>query len=121
MAASASVLVTRPEGQGDELCAAARKEGFVVHSLPLLCLQPVGEPGATQQRILRNLDHYQHIIFVSTNAVKHGMEWIQAYWQKLPEGPSWYAVGEATARLLGRHGIQAGTPGPAMNSEGNEQ
>lgn len=113
-----SVLVTRPRGQAAELCGALAAAGFSVHSLPMLRLLPLPElaPAARQQVL--DLDQFQHIIFVSGNAVRHGMGWIESFWPQLPVGLSWYAVGDSTARLLESFGPVVFTPGEAMSSEG---
>lgn len=114
----ARVLVTRPQGQSAALCAALQAAGFRVHSLPLLQLEALPElPPAERDRLLA-LDQYRHVILVSANAVRYGMAWIGNYWPQLPLGPSWYAVGEATARSLRAHGVEALTPGTDMSSEG---
>lgn len=115
---AASVLVTRPAGQGDALCAALERAGFTAYSLPLLRLLPLPTLAPAQQQLVADLDLFQHIIFVSTNAVKYGMSWIESRWPQLPVGLSWYAVGEATARELLHFGITARTPGADMTSEG---
>jgi uroporphyrinogen-III synthase len=117
MPASAGVLVTRPAGQGDELCDAVQRAGFPAYKLPLLRLLPLPELAPPQRRLLLELDHFRHIIFVSGNAVKHGMAWIGPCWPRLPANLIWYAVGAATARLLVPFGIMAHTPG-TMTSEG---
>jgi uroporphyrinogen-III synthase len=118
MAARPGVLVTRPAGQGDELCAALEGAGFSVHSLPLLQLQPLAELDPVQRRRVLDLDQFSHIIFVSSNAVRLGMAWIESCWPQLPLGLHWYAVGEATARELSAHGVRVLTPGSEMTSEG---
>ena len=115
---AASVLVTRPRGQAGELCAGVAQAGFTVHSLPMLQLLPVAELAPPQLRLVQDLDQFQHIIFVSGNAVRFGMAWIEACWPVLPMGLEWYAVGDATARLLLAFGIRAHTPGTEMSSEG---
>lgn len=113
-----AVLVTRPAGQGESLCRAVAAAGFVAHSQPLLELRalPSMSPGQRQQ--LLELERYRHIVFVSGNAVRFGMAWIEELWPRLPEGINWYAVGEATASLLRAHGLEVLTPGEEMTSEG---
>ena len=117
MASKPAVLVTRPEGQAAGLCAAVSAAGYRVHSQPLLQLQapPVLAP-ARRERVM-NLDRYQHIIFISGNAVRFGMALIEDYWPRPPAGPSWYAIGAATARLLEQHGVAALAPREGMTSE----
>jgi uroporphyrinogen-III synthase len=83
----------------------------------MLQLLPLAEPGAPQRQLLLDLDLYTHVIFVSTNAVRWGMAWIESYWPQLPAGLCWYAVGDATADALAGYGVRVQTPGGAMNSE----
>lgn len=116
--AARGVLVTRPAGQGDALCQGIDARGFSAHQLPLLALEPLPElPAAERSRVLA-LDEFQHIIFISANAVRFGMAMIENYWPQLPLGLNWYAVGDGTARALAAFGVTAQTPGPDMTSEG---
>ena len=118
MASSTSVLVTRPQGQADALCAAVAATGCTVHSLPMLELQPLPELAPAQRKLVLDLDRFQHIIFISGNAVRFGMAWIETCWPQLPAGLAWYAVGDATASLLSAFGVHVHTPGSTMSSEG---
>lgn len=112
------VLVTRPRGQADALCAALAQAGHSVHHLPLIEIQALPEPGPAARARLLALDEYRHVILVSGNAVQHGMAWIDNYWPQLPVGLNWYAVGGATADALRAFGVEALTPGVDMSSEG---
>lgn len=116
--AAETILVTRPLGQGETLCQALQRAGFRACQLPLLQLEALPELSAAARRSVQGLAQYRRVIVVSGNAVHHGMPWIERYWPRLPPGPAWYAVGEATARALRAHGIQARTPGIDMTSEG---
>ncbi|MCP4468655.1 MAG: uroporphyrinogen-III synthase, partial [Halieaceae bacterium] len=99
------VLVTRPAGEAaDTLCEALASEGYQAYSQPLLTLQGLSDIPPEQRGFLQRLDEYQHVIFVSTNAVRFGMERIEMYWPQLPTGLRWYAVGDATARCLADFG-----------------
>ena len=118
MVAKVGILVTRPSGQADNLCAAIAAAGFSAHHLPMLQLQPLPEPTSVQRQCLLELDRCQHLIFISSNAVRFGMAWIESFWPQLPTGLEWFAVGDATAALLSDFGVSAHTPGMAMNSEG---
>jgi len=114
-----SVLVTRPAGESsDALCAAVRAAGYRAYSQPLLELHALPQLGPVQRRMVQDLDRYQHVIFISGNAVHFGMSLVQDHWPQLPTGLNWYAVGAATAAALERHGITAVTPGHTMTSEG---
>jgi uroporphyrinogen-III synthase len=112
------VLVTRPRGQAERLSAGLEALGCTVHRQPLLELQPVPRLLPAQRQQLVDLDLYQHVIFVSANAVRFGMACIEDYWPQLPVAINWYAVGESTAAHLRDFGIEAITPGAQMTSEG---
>lgn len=107
--AGKKILVTRPQGQADKLISAIEQAGGQAYHYPVLAIEPLqvgSEPEHVQlskQRVM-DLDHYQHIIFISTNAAHYGMRWINDYWPQLPLGLRWYAIGSSTAKVL----IQAG-------------
>ena len=113
-----AVLVTRPAGQSDELCAGLQAQGLQPAICPLIEIEPFAQPNSRQRQCLLTLDEYRHIIFVSANAVRHGMQWIEDYWPQLPVDLIWYTVGEASARELASHGVSVRRPGTEMNSEG---
>ena len=81
-------------------------------------LKALDGPSAEQRGLLLRLDEYQHIIFVSANAIRFGMDWIGDYWPQLPVGLNWYTVGEASAKLLADFGVEVKTPAVDMSSEG---
>lgn len=96
------VLVTRPQQQQQELVAAIEAGGGEAVSLPLLGISPITDDAALQglrSRIL-DLDHYQLLIFISSNAVQHGCDLIDQYWPQFPVGVDLFAVGPSTARAL---------------------
>lgn len=118
-AAATAVLVTRPSGDAaDTLCYALRAAGYRAFHQPLIELHPLAEPSHVQRQVLLGLDTYQHVIFISGNAVNFGMRWVEDFWPQLPHGLHWYAVGAATAAALRRFGIEAMTPHSSMSSEG---
>lgn len=119
MATDPAVLVTRPAGQGQALCEALVEAGFRPLHQPLLELTALSElPAVSRQRLL-DLDLYQHIIFISANAVRFGLACIDDFWPQLPSGLNWYAIGASTAALLAERGLSPLSPaGAAMTSEG---
>ena len=113
------VLITRPLGAAaDSLRAATEAAGYTVYHQPLLELQGITSLSAAQRDRLLELHRYQHIIFISANAVHFGMAWIEAFWPQLPVGLCWYAMGDATAARLQYFGVNALTPGQKMSTEG---
>ncbi|MDO8907070.1 MAG: uroporphyrinogen-III synthase [Pseudohongiella sp.] len=97
-----TVLLTRPVAQSATLAAALAALGANVCELPLIEIEPVTDSDACEQikSMILNLDHYYAAIFISTNAAKIGMEWIDRFWPQLPTGLSAYAVGPGTAQVL---------------------
>ena len=113
------VLVTRPlGGAANTLCAAVEAAGYRAYSQPLIELSALSQLPPVQRHMVLDLDQYQHIIFISANAVRFGMDVVTDHWPQLPLGINWYAVGTATARGLEAFDIHAVTPGSDMSSEG---
>ena len=97
------VLITRPEGRNEELADALRDAGANVIIEPLLRIIPLGDDDPEYpcaRRLLLDLDHYRHLIFVSTNAVDCGMALIDELWPQYPVDVQCHAVGAATAAAL---------------------
>lgn len=113
-----SVLITRPDGQERPLRAALEAEGFRVCHQPLLQLEALEGPDDCQRQLILALDGFQHVIFVSANAVRFGLPWLRSCWAELPGAINWFAVGEATAEALRRQGLSVLTPGRQMSSDG---
>lgn len=108
--ANLRVLVTRPEHQARKLTEQLRALGAEPIPFPLLKIQPISETDENfhplKQHIL-DLDLFQHVIFISPNAVDIGYEWIDLYWPQLPLGVQWLAIGKQSAALLNNYGIDA--------------
>lgn len=111
------VLVTRPAGQGQSLSGALKSRGYSCQSLPLLLLQGLEELPVTAQQCLRELDQFQHIIFISTNAVHYGMAHLSRTAIGLPTDTQWYAIGTATASRLAEHGLVVNASTGGMTTE----
>lgn len=113
------VLNTRPDAQAGKWREALQAAGAEVFRLPLMAIKPVTETAALQtikDRVM-SLAEYQHVIFVSQNAVSFGLEWVDEYWPQLPYRTKFYAVGSATAARLSDYGCQVIEPDNTMNSE----
>jgi uroporphyrinogen-III synthase len=112
------VLVSRPAGQETALCAALQAAGYETLACPLIIIEPLPTLAPSQRTLLENLDHYQHVIFVSSNAVRFGMSLIDDYWPQLPLDLNWYTVGAGSARELAEYGVTVQRPTVEMTSEG---
>ncbi|MFK7977844.1 MAG: uroporphyrinogen-III synthase [Halioglobus sp.] len=116
---STAVLVTRPEGAAAlDLCQKVSEAGFTAYSQPLLALHALDTLGDEARHAVFELDAFEHVIFVSANAVRFGMEQIGNVWPQLPVALQWYAIGGATQALLGSYGVHAQAPAQQMTSEG---
>lgn len=112
------VLVTRPAGQEEVLCATLQRAGYQTLALPLIAIEALANLAPQQRTFLENLDHYQHVIFVSSNAVRFGMNLIGDCWPQLPLDLNWYTVGEGSALQLAEYGVTVQRPAVEMTSEG---
>ena len=111
------VLVTRPEGQAAGLLAALEQAGAQACHYPVMAISALTEPEHIQQckqRIMA-LDEYQQVIFISSNAVHYGVDWIEQYWPQLPVGIQWHGIGKSTRKHL----MAAGLPILDGNSDGD--
>ncbi len=113
------VLVTRPQGQQQELVSLLQQAGAQVQSYPVLAITALDEQRDEEayrhcQQQWQQLDQCQHVIFVSTNAVRFSLPWWQP--QQLA-ATACYAIGKATARALRQQGLNAVCDGEVMNSE----
>ena len=102
--------------------AAITQQGNIAIALPLLAIAPVddGADSELKQAVIDkviDLALYQHVIFISTNAVQCAWHWIDRYWPQLPIAQSWYAIGKATAAEITRLDISVKQAGAAMNSD----
>lgn len=119
-----SVVLTRPLGQADQLAEAIEAQGGHCIHYPLMeinALDPEHDRLVYQQaqQAILNLDQYQQLIFISTNAVRYGMDWIEQYWPQLPVDIRWLAIGRATGQALQTAGVpcEISSDEAPMNSE----
>jgi uroporphyrinogen-III synthase len=100
------------------LAAAINAAGGVATPMPLLAIEPLPALAAADKQKVLDLDLYQHVLFVSTNAVQCGHHWIDQFWPQLPTGIAWHAIGRATAEAMTDSDIPVTSAGElAMNSE----
>ncbi len=97
-----TVLVTRPDTRQQELQQAIEAAGGRCVAFPLLAIEPVSEQSARDKlrRQVENLDQFDLLIFISTNAAAFGGELIDSYWPQFPVGVAVLAVGPTTAEAV---------------------
>ncbi|MGM0564876.1 MAG: uroporphyrinogen-III C-methyltransferase [Pseudomonadota bacterium] len=96
-----NVLITRTEAQSARLRELLEAEGARAHCAGVLHIEPDHDnPGV--QRAQRQLHQYQHIFFVSANAVEQGL----AALGPLPETARIGCIGRKTAAALKRAGYR---------------
>ena len=122
------ILITRPAGRADDLCAAIAAQGGIAVHIPMLdvaALDPHSDAeicARTAQQISA-LSRYRRVIAISVNAVHYGLQQIaaQCALTALPSGITreiaWYGIGSATITEFARHGIEARGGSLAMSSE----
>jgi uroporphyrinogen-III synthase len=110
------VLVTRPAGQGEHLADRVRAAGGEAFLFPTLAIEPVA-PSAHAIALLRHPHAFSWAVFVSANAVAHGLPHLPAAgtW---PPGLRAAAVGAGTAAALRGRGVpQVLAPTAGADSE----
>ena len=93
------VLLTRARGQNESLAGRLEAMSLAPVIEPMLEVEPRPVDAAMKQ-LAMELDRFDHVIFVSRNAVHYGMVLLEQYWPQWPAGLKWHAVGEATAEEL---------------------
>jgi uroporphyrinogen-III synthase len=99
---SGRVLVTRSAGQAGPLEAALRQEGLEPVAVPAIAVE-IDMPDATLDAVARALHTAAWVVVTSPN----GARAIRTA-ARIPadrEGPSWAAIGDATAEILELEGI----------------
>ena len=97
-----NVLVTRPDPQHLTFCSAIKDlKGNAIH-FPLIKVEAIDNDEKTKvvNSKIQNLDNFNILIFISTNAVQFGAERINNYWPQFPVGIDVIAVGPSTARKV---------------------
>lgn len=94
-----NVLLTRAEGQNETLARLLEAFSIRPKIFPMLAIEACVLDDRQRQLII-DLDRFDHIVFVSQNAVIFAMDLLEQYWPQWPAHLRWHAVGEATAALL---------------------
>ena len=94
-----SVLITRPAAQQQELSQALKNAGARPVAMPLLKIEAL-PPSASLRQKIQQLDNYDILIFISSNAAALGARQIDDYWPQFPVAVTVAAIGPSTARTL---------------------
>jgi uroporphyrinogen-III synthase len=108
--AGLTILVTRPAGQAEGLCAGIRAAGGEAIAWPAIEIRALDET-APVERSLAAGPAPDWIIFISRNAVRHGLA-------RIPDGPRVAAIGPATAAALEEAGLAPDLTAARPDSEG---
>lgn len=115
--AGACILVTRPRGQAEALCRLIAESGGVAERLAPLEIVP-SPLDDTLAKLLGSIDAGDLLVFVSPNAVAHGMDLLAAAGVTLPAAVDVAAVGRASAAALASRGVsRVSFPSSRSNSE----
>lgn len=108
------IVVTRPEHQAGQLCKDLKKAGAEVILFPLIEIIPPEDLALARQQ-LSHVTDYDLIIFISPNAVKECLKWVDA---TTLQNINVASVGAKTTATLLKHGIQVTiSPQKNYNSE----
>ena len=108
------VLVTRPAGRSEALCAALARRGATPLRAPAIEIAAPRDPGAARGALAR-LEPFHLAVFVSASAVDHAFALAPAGW---PAGLPVAALGPGTRAALRRHGVEpAALPAERFDSE----
>lgn len=111
-----TIWLTRPDGQTSSLVTALEECRATVRGIPMLVIEPLPEDAKIRSRVLE-LDRYDLLFFISTNAAGLGMALIDKYWPQFPIQLDIFAVGPTTAAVIEDYGLKAVFPSERMSSE----
>lgn len=112
------IMITRPEHQADKLVEGIKAEGGNTFLFPTLAIEPIELSNEYQDKI-ELVNHFDIIIFISPNAVKHGLNSILNTIQ-LSDKVLLATIGQGSAKALNTYlGKQPDiVPEKNFNSEG---
>jgi len=103
--AGLGVVITRPRAAAEALAAMLAAAGARPFVFPPLAIEPLPDSDSLRATVA-GLDHGGLAIFVSANAVEHGLALVRRHRPWPPQVPV-AAIGEATARALRNSGFDA--------------
>lgn len=111
------IVITRPAEQAHALATLVRAHGGQPILFPLLAIAPLEDDTGFRQELDRATD-CQWAIFISSNAVLHGMPRLLQRYPHLPPTLRFAAIGPSTAAELRKFGVaDALTPEQRYDSE----
>lgn len=114
--AGKTVVVTRPLAQAKKMCASLELYLASIVHFPVLSITPSNKPNLVKQK-LQQLNNYDHIFFISVNAVQYAMNLVQEVHMDF-NNKSLAAVGPTTKKALEEYGYQVSVvPSKGFNSE----
>ena len=95
-----TVLVTRPIHQQESLIQTIENLNGKTVSMPLIdiCSLDESEIASATSNAIKNLDQFDILIFISSNAARIGGEMIDRYWPQFPVGITVIGIGQSTSR-----------------------
>jgi len=109
------VLVTRPAHQSERQASLIREAGGEPVLFPTLSIEPLAGNTAASAALAR-LPECHYAIFISANAVNHGLALLACAW---PPHVRVVAIGDGTAAALRTHGhLEVIVPSVAADSDG---
>lgn len=112
------ILITRPQPENQLSCEKFSQWGAHPLSLPMMSIDALEEQSAYIRSQIFDLDLYDKVIFISKNAVRHGVEWIEDCWPMLPVGITWIGIGKGTSELLNQLGFDLGIQVTEVSASG---
>lgn len=99
------MVVTRPKDQATMLSALIANDGGVVIDFPLIAIAPLSDY-THFNKVIVDLDQFDWIIFISSNAVNNGLPLIKQQCLTLPSKLNFAAIGPVTAETLASYGVE---------------
>ena len=111
------IVITRPKDQAQTLSQSIQAAGGEAFYFPLIEITGLDDYSTFEQTIAQ-LDQFDWVIFISSNAVQNAMPRIAKFWPSLPPTCRFAAIGPVTAEALKEAGVaQVLTPQNRFDSE----
>ena len=104
MCSGRKILVTRPAHQSENMCRLIEQQGWQAIRFAVLEIQ-ARDLSALDSQHIQEIEQYQHVIFVSVNAINFALPLISGKIECLQK-ISCIAVGKASYQALQAHGVR---------------